>query len=647
MNTMNVNLSFPLLRKQAFFCLSLLLLFLFGATSIQAKKLEDFANVTNDNGVLEVRTSNLVVGETLDPIKNQIIAIRDGGGLSFGNNANVEIGNPLLDGSGDIVLNSLGVPIMKSRMMIFEEHNAYNRENDNFNKPSSRFKGSANVKWYGVDFYKKGNNRNDFGVGGTGSVEFYNCRFVFGPSGTYQFNHFFGNPNIKVNGLFIDHRMNGAACEFAVRPTHPIRNLEIVDHNPSSTERHLVILRGALSSSSPFELFQLKVRNVALFLAANNEACHLINSKKEIYKARENNGILRGYRDFRISVLDADTKQPAKDMMFYIQRKASVGGSYSNRSSIGSDGRDTLRLLQFEQMPGQSLATFNDRSQYEFVVFAYHKQAVVGSHTVAFSLADGTNELLNLLAFDDNNISENDPTKVAVYGTIDNLDQLYDRAKYWKTQAGNTTTPSLAGLLVTGQGQQLTLAPDWNLKLDKNLSSAFAVDKTAQTITIKTNKLLSGTNFKKLQATTGTISVQNDELVDCPHTDKNRNSYVRIIGLDATDLVSVQDAGGTELLKSKGGEFGFAYQTTNAQYRLVLSINDGTEAMRLYNLNHSGIDNTFTIDFVTSDNSFKNTDRQELFHISGNTSDKIEGRDAQLKALLDWVRMLQKQLNTK
>lgn len=123
-------------------------------------------------------------------------------------------------------------------------------------------------------------------------------------------------------------------------------------------------------------------------------------------------------------------------------------------------------------------------------------------------------------------ISESNSSTVAAYTSIDTLDQLYDRAKYWKTLQANIEYPNINSLLITANGNQLDLG-NRNLVIDRTAATPFAVNTTNNTITVKADILSAGSQFDSL-VTTGTISIANGALIDVIYSDANSDSALTI-----------------------------------------------------------------------------------------------------------------------
>jgi hypothetical protein len=238
---------------------------------------------------------------------------------------------------------------------------------------------------------------------------------------------------------------------------------------------------------------------------------------------------------------------------------------------------------------------------------------------------------------DDLNISEPNANTVNSYSSINNTNQLYDRIKLWEYKH-----PEFSEKLINPIGSALSLHDNWNLIFDKTASQAFNVNTGTKTITVKTDIIKSTDKFDKFSNNTTAISAINGAFIDFAYIDSNNDSYVRIINVDQTDTVSIFD--GSTLKYKRTGEYGFAYNSTNQNYKVVLNKADGIEAMKFYDLNNSGIDNEFSVSFTTINNSFTNTDRTKLYETSENTRQKVEDDSRLLKAIKSWLIMLTKKI---
>ena len=159
--------------------------------------------------------------------------------------------------------------------------------------------------------------------------------------------------------------------------------------------------------------------------------------------------------------------------------------------------------------------TDNNNTGDDTVYFYSYNHQI--SQTAVNLLGNGNLDLRWTL-FDDNNISQIIKATVDAYTTIDNLDQLYDRAKSWKVDSANVEYPTVSTQLIDASGTELDLG-NRNLVVDKTATLAFDVDTGTDTITIKADAL-DVDDFKTMK-TTGTISAVNGAVINVPYQDTN------------------------------------------------------------------------------------------------------------------------------
>ena len=158
----------------------------------------------------------------------------------------------------------------------------------------------------------------------------------------------------------------------------------------------------------------------------------------------------------------------------------------------------------------------NNDTNDEFDILFYHYNKVLSKGTQKLK---GIDELtFEWTLFDDTNITEEDPTVVASYTSIDDLGQLYDYAKYWKQiDETNIEIPSNSKLLIENNSSLLDL-DDYNLVVDGTATAVFSVDPAAKTITIKSSMLITTSKFIGI-TTTGTISTANGATLEHGYID--------------------------------------------------------------------------------------------------------------------------------
>ena len=146
--------------------------------------------------------------------------------------------------------------------------------------------------------------------------------------------------------------------------------------------------------------------------------------------------------------------------------------------------------------------------------------------------------------FDDLSVTESNRATVDAYSSIDNLDQLYDRAKSWKVTATNIAFPSIDQLLLTAEGTVVNTG-NYDLILDGTAGGVFTVvNSPAQSITVQTTALAASSQFSSLQSS-GTISFVNGATLEAGYQDATGDyAYVELTNLDQQDLaITAMNAG--------------------------------------------------------------------------------------------------------
>jgi len=169
----------------------------------------------------------------------------------------------------------------------------------------------------------------------------------------------------------------------------------------------------------------------------------------------------------------------------------------------------------------------------DFTVHFFHYNYDYAPTT--FFAKDGSDKTVNWTLFDDPNITQTTKATVDAYTTIDNLDQLYDRAKSWKVDAANVEYPTVSTQPITGANSVLDLGA-MDLVVDASAGSAFAVNTTTNTITINSTALGVGSKFTGL-TTTGAVSTANAATLEFGYNHSGgRVKYIEIRGLTDSDI---------------------------------------------------------------------------------------------------------------
>lgn len=168
----------------------------------------------------------------------------------------------------------------------------------------------------------------------------------------------------------------------------------------------------------------------------------------------------------------------------------------------------------------------------EFDILFYHYNKILSK---SIQKLKGINELtFEWTMFNDSNITEQDPTVVAAYTSIDDLGQLYDYAKYWKQiNQTNIEIPNLDQLLIENESSLLNIG-DYNLVVDASAVSVFFVDTSTKTITLKSNTLLTTNKFKGIK-TIASVTILNGATLEHGYIDANgTNKFVNLQWNQAT-----------------------------------------------------------------------------------------------------------------
>jgi hypothetical protein len=143
------------------------------------------------------------------------------------------------------------------------------------------------------------------------------------------------------------------------------------------------------------------------------------------------------------------------------------------------------------------------------------------------------------------------PAQAAALTAVSTLDNLYDAAKNWSTQSVNFAYPSRTTQPANGNGAVLDLG-SLNLVVDSAAATAFAVNTSTNTITIKSAVLAEGVKFKSIK-TTGTITTAGSGLITAPFTDANQVGFITAIGTQGNS-VELRRVSNNAVLRSRTGD---------------------------------------------------------------------------------------------
>ncbi|MDA0773464.1 MAG: hypothetical protein O3A16_01460 [Bacteroidetes bacterium] len=233
---------------------------------------------------------------------------------------------------------------------------------------------------------------------------------------------------------------------------------------------------------------------------------------------------------------------------------------------------------QLKTFYGNSRVDGKDQFTFHFWDYGFtHSKKDVDLHH-----KDVMHERVSLVS--DTYITETNKATVAAYTSIDNLDQLYDYAKYWKTLETHIEIPAIDQQLITGDVYKLNLG-DYNLVLDHTAANVLTVDETQKTIVVKSGappvgesaySIATGIRFTEL-TTTGTVSAANGDQIDFGYTDSvGSHFYTEIKNLSNT-YVSINDhLGVTD--DSLGVEISASDTPINGSYKAsIIKPSDGSD----------------------------------------------------------------------
>ena len=242
----------------------------------------------------------------------------------------------------------------------------------------------------------------------------------------------------------------------------------------------------------------------------------------------------------------------------------------------------------------------------DFYVWSYgHKLSIISDVDLTWLW---TKEIPWTL-FRDTHITQTDQSIVSSYSEIYHLDELYDISKSWKLDSENIDYPSVWELPITPNGIQLDLW-DLNLILDPLASWAFSVEKSTNTITIKSQTLNEWAAFNSIK-TTWTISVVNGWSINVAYSDSYSDSSVTITTPSAQQTVKVYPS----------------ISDLNADTNILLTLVSDSQKQAIYRYNASLWINVY-IKTELSDSIWQGSmKRYELVSGTQNTLDVSSGGD--------------------
>ena len=333
--------------------------------------------------------------------------------------------------------------------------------------------------------------------------------------------------------------------------------------NQSGVTGQFVDIRDYSSSSNSADINLFAERQIrATNLEAGSGTIVIEHNTADVHAA----GLIEGRKEVELMLKETEVNGSATiaDAIYYIQdynngdRRNGYGYNYTtDRTYLGTtnaSGRTgVVDVLTFAVVKTAYTNIRQDdvgvnkkdrRSKYDDTrdAFDIHFLSYGHNYRVTEQQLKGVGVLeVDVELAQDPNITEVTRATVDGYTTIDNLDQLYDRAKSWKVTTANIEYPTIGTQPVTGDGTVLDLG-NRNILIDASAGSAFAINTVANTITIKsTAALVAGTKFNSIR-TTGTVSTAGGASLEFGYEDATGiNKYVALSNLSNTDTVLIRD----------------------------------------------------------------------------------------------------------
>lgn len=196
----------------------------------------------------------------------------------------------------------------------------------------------------------------------------------------------------------------------------------------------------------------------------------------------------------------------------------------------GLDGRAQNGTIQTRGINTNS-GTPNTDDVYEWSALHYNFNLVQAN--AVLKGVDGTP--IKIVFTTDQNITETEKTIVDAYTSLDDLDQVYDRAKSWKVANANMDFPSPDSLLAYGDSATVNWA-DLDVVIDPTATSVLEVNKTTGVVTIKADTLNFADNLRSMK-TTGVVSTANGGIIQFGYEDNTGTyKFFKINNIDSSAL---------------------------------------------------------------------------------------------------------------
>lgn len=449
--------------------------------------IETLTNVSKISDKLyEVTIGEATIGAAIDDLENAIIIIKNGGKLKFGQDCATTF----------------------IRCLFLEEDDAGAFPSDNYTSATTgRFYGDVSCApiFKGCQFQVNIDSRSDFDISILSSSPTF-TRTDLGErtmiminresdvSQGVQYNHF-ASGLMSIDGLIVDHRRAGGAFEFGDIPS-TTSDLTIVDNDPGSNSRHVVILTDEWDVGVTAQTInRLQCRNVALW-GTGGKTVTLLDPVGRIEKTDD---LPNSYQ--AKLVVCRTYQSTAHDPV--------NGVDVSSRFVItGVDGTtlDTYAISinqavsQFEQ-DFLSL-TIIDKSTHRIATAKYGFHSFVVALVVADTVEEHLHEDIALMR-PDINLTEANAATVGAYTEIANSAELYDFMKLFEEV--RTDDDTLVGeSYVTALGEVLDFG-----SLDVTIDPTFVevVEHLPTEIKVKAS-YIDATTFTSIK-TTGNVVFSN------------------------------------------------------------------------------------------------------------------------------------------
>lgn len=193
---------------------------------------------------------------------------------------------------------------------------------------------------------------------------------------------------------------------------------------------------------------------------------------------------------------------PVTDSARRVIRNAAASVVDNATTTSGAFSRYTAEVRLFTMATtNQAWTNGTSFGPYEQAIASYAWQTA----KLSLPLAKSSDVQFTLLP--DDSISEANTATVAAYSSLDDLDQLYDRAKLWFVDNLALAFPSFGVQPVKANGTAVDLG-NRNIVINAAAATVFDVNTGTNTITVDSSVLAAGSNFSELK-TTGTITFAN------------------------------------------------------------------------------------------------------------------------------------------